>query len=53
MYKANKDHPDIQEMIPVKGCPPKTADIVKALHRQALKWIPACLKAWTCFPVFS
>ena len=36
MYQVNKDHPDIQEMIPVKGCPPKPADIVKALHRAGI-----------------
>jgi uncharacterized protein (DUF362 family) len=36
IYKANKDHPDIHEMIPVKGCPPNLADIVKALHRAGI-----------------
>ncbi|CAD7845171.1 MAG: Iron-sulfur cluster-binding protein [Olavius algarvensis Delta 4 endosymbiont] len=32
MYKAHKENPVINEMIAVKGCPPKPADIVKALH---------------------
>jgi uncharacterized protein (DUF362 family) len=36
MYKANKDNPDIQELIAVKGCPPKLADIVKALHQAGI-----------------
>lgn len=37
IYKANKDNPDIQEMIPVKGCPPKPKDIVKALHQAGIE----------------
>ncbi len=45
MYKANKDHPDIQEMIPVKGCPPKTADIVKALHRAGIEADPGLFES--------
>ncbi|MBF0530901.1 MAG: hypothetical protein HQK55_16860, partial [Deltaproteobacteria bacterium] len=30
MYEANKDHPDIQEMLAGKGCPPQPKNIVKA-----------------------
>ena len=30
MYQANKDHPDINEMIPVKGCPAESCG-----HRQS------------------
>jgi uncharacterized protein (DUF362 family) len=40
MYEANKDHPDIQEMIPVKGCPPSPKVIVKALHRAGIEVDP-------------
>jgi len=36
MYQAHKDNPNIQEMIPVKGCPAKMADIVKALHQAGI-----------------
>jgi Ni,Fe-hydrogenase III small subunit len=36
MYKANKDHPDIKEMIPVKGCPPNPEHVVKALHQAGI-----------------
>ena len=36
MYQANKDHPDINEMIAVKGCPPKPDTVVKALHRAGI-----------------
>jgi hypothetical protein len=32
IYQANKNNPDIQEMIPVKGCPPQPKNILKALH---------------------
>lgn len=37
MYKLNKDNPDIREEISVKGCPPKTSDIVKALHKAGIE----------------
>jgi len=33
MYQAHKDNPDIQEMIAIKGCPPKTDNIYKALSQ--------------------
>jgi coenzyme F420-reducing hydrogenase gamma subunit len=36
MYQANKDNPEIKEMIAVKGCPPKPASIVKALHQAGI-----------------
>ena len=32
MVQANKDHPEIREMIPVKGCPPSRAELVRALQ---------------------
>jgi uncharacterized protein (DUF362 family) len=41
MYEANKAHPDIQEMIPVKGCPPSTKSVVKAFHRAGIEVNPA------------
>jgi uncharacterized protein (DUF362 family) len=36
IYQANKENPDITEMIAVKSCPPKTGDIVKALHQAGI-----------------
>lgn len=36
MVQANKDHPDIQEMIAVKGCPPKPEAIVEAFHKAGI-----------------
>ena len=41
MYKANKDHPDIQEMIAVKGCPPSPDAVVKAFHQAGINVDPA------------
>ena len=36
MYQLHKDNPAIDEMIAVKGCPPKPSDVVKALHRAGI-----------------
>jgi uncharacterized protein (DUF362 family) len=41
MYQANKDNSDIQEMIPIKGCPPKPESILKALHQAGINVNPA------------
>ena len=37
MYQKHKDNPEIKEMIAVKGCPPKPADVVKALHQAGIE----------------
>jgi len=44
MYEANRDHPNIQEMIPVKGCPPSPKAVVKAFHKAGIKIDPAILE---------
>ena len=36
MYEANKDDPNIKEMIAIKGCPPMPQVIVKALHKAGI-----------------
>jgi uncharacterized protein (DUF362 family) len=36
MYQANKNHPDIQEMLAVKGCPPNPKQVVEVLHRSGI-----------------
>jgi len=36
MYKANKDNPDINELIAVKGCPPNPDKVVDALHKAGI-----------------
>lgn len=40
MYKKNKDHPDIQKMIAVKGCPPEPQKVVEALHEAGIEVDP-------------
>jgi uncharacterized protein (DUF362 family) len=40
IYQANKDNPDIQEMIAIKGCPPKPKSAVKALHQAGIEADP-------------
>ena len=40
IYEANKDNPDIEEMIPIKGCPPAPKVIFKALRRAGIKVSP-------------
>jgi hypothetical protein len=37
IYEANKNSPDIQEMIAVKGCPPKVDDLLGALHQAGIE----------------
>jgi hypothetical protein len=54
MYQANKDHPDIQEMIAVKGCPPSPQAIVRAFHRAGIEVNPAIFEHIDMAPaVFS
>lgn len=40
IYQANKDNPDIQEMIAIKGCPPKKEEVIKAFHRAGIEINP-------------
>ncbi len=50
MYRANKDHPDIREMIPVKGCPPALEDVADALRRAGIEVDPAHLRSIDTYP---
>ena len=52
MYEANKDHPDIQEMIAVKGCPPSPNSVVKAFHQAGIEINPAILEHMDKAPAF-
>ena len=36
MYNLNKNHPNIKEIIAVKGCPPSPEDTVAALHKAGI-----------------
>ncbi len=52
MVAANKDHPDIREMIPVNGCPPKPDELVKAFHRAGVMVDPGLFEAMDAVPGF-
>jgi uncharacterized protein (DUF362 family) len=52
MYQAHKDNPAINEMIAVKGCPPKPDHIVKALHRAGIGVDPALFANMDQLPGF-
>ncbi|MGD9974981.1 MAG: DUF362 domain-containing protein [Desulfatirhabdiaceae bacterium] len=52
MYKANRDNSDIQEMIAVKGCPPKPLDIVNALHQAGIDVDPGLFENIDSLPAF-
>ena len=36
IYQQNKDHPHINEMLAVKGCPPQAKGIIKALNQAGI-----------------
>ena len=36
IHRAHKDHPEILEMIPIKGCPPKPEDVCAALIKAGI-----------------
>jgi len=52
MCQAHRNNPVIREMIPVKGCPAKMEDIVKALHRAGIKADPALFENFDQLPAF-
>jgi len=44
MCKANKDNPNIRHKIPVKGCPPKPDQIIKAFHEAGIEIDPKIIE---------
>ena len=52
MYQANKDNPDIQEMIAVKGCPPSPKAVVKAFHQAGINVNPDIFEHLDLVPGF-
>ena len=52
MYQANKNHPDIREMIAVKGCPPDPDDILRALHQTGIDADPNLFRQVDQLPGF-
>jgi len=43
-YEKNKDHPDINEMIPIKGCPPSMEEVRKAFSQIGIEINPMIFK---------
>ncbi len=52
MYQKHKDNPDIQEMIPIKSCPPKPASIIKAFHQAGIEINPSMIENADMAPGF-
>ncbi|MCF8127934.1 MAG: DUF362 domain-containing protein [Deltaproteobacteria bacterium] len=50
MYQANKDDPNINELFTVKGCPPTTAQVVKAFNDAGIPIKPDIFEAREQFP---
>jgi hypothetical protein len=50
--EANKDNPDIQEMIVVKGCPPSPEATVKAFHEAGIQVDPTFFEDRNTLPKF-
>ena len=52
MYQAHKDNSDIQEMIPIKGCPPNPKEALKALHQAGIDADPGLFEQLEHLPGF-
>ena len=52
MCQANKDSPDIQQMIAVKGCPPTPEAVVRAFNRAGIEVNPAIFEHIDAAPGF-
>jgi len=52
MNKANKDHPDINELIAIKECPPNPDNVVKALHQAGIDVDPGLFQNLDQMPAF-
>ena len=52
MYEANKEHPNINNMITVKTCLPSPGGVVKALHQAGIEVNPAIFEHLDAAPAF-
>jgi uncharacterized protein (DUF362 family) len=52
IYQANRNNPDIQEMIAIKGCPPKMEELVQALHQAGIDANPGLFENYDQLPGF-
>jgi len=50
MYQANKDNPDIQDMIAIKGCPPKPDKVYEALQKAGIDVDPSLFENMDLIP---
>lgn len=44
LYEANRDHPDFEEMVAIKTCPPSIESIMKALQQAGIDVDPSILE---------
>ncbi len=52
MYLKNRNHPNIKEMIAVKGCPPSPQEVVKAFHKAGIELDPSIFENMEKTPAF-
>lgn len=52
MYQANKDHPHINELIAIKGCPPQPKTVVKAFRQAGIELDPGIFDNIEQLPAF-
>ena len=52
MYRKNKDHPNIQRQISVKGCPPQPRKVLEALHEAGINADSALFEQMDKLPGF-
>ncbi len=52
MSRRNRNHPDINEEIAIRGCPPKIDDIIDALHRAGIPVSADFLRNYERMPGF-
>lgn len=52
IVEAHKNNPLIQEMIPVKGCPPKLEDLLGALQQAGIEANPGLFENFEQLPAF-
>jgi len=52
MYQAHKNHPDIERMHAIKGCPPKKDQIIKAFHEAGIMIDPNIIENTESLPGF-
>lgn len=52
MYEANKDDPNINELLAVKSCPPQPKTIVKVFHQAGIPIDPAIIENVEQMPFF-